>query len=194
MKPATLFAVLALSLPGSAQAGRGLTLHVLVDRTMFGSTPGSEGQVRGAVLQAVTRLVPGVDRVRLGSLCGAPATVYEAQVGRDLTDLARVLDREVLQPCATRGSRLNDGLKWAAAGAAGGLLLVTDTAFSDDPARAQLPSTARVLTLPVAVVGARSADRDAFDSLFRTAPAYVGTRGLADAQDILRLFLRRLRR
>ena len=194
MKATVVLTALTLGLLGSAQAGRGMTLHVLVDRTMFGSTPGSQAQVRRVVLQAVTRLVPGVDRVRLGSLCGAPATVYEGQVSRDLSALSGILDRDVLRRCAARGSRLNDGLKWAAAGPAGGLLLVTDAAFSDDPARAQLPVTARAMTLPVAVVGARSADRDAFDALFRASDAYVGTRGLADAQDILRLFLRRLRR
>lgn len=188
-------AVLPLLWAGSvAGASRGVTLTVLVDRTMFTGQPGREGQVRQLVLQAVTRLVPGVDHVRLGSLCGPPRTVFQAPVSRDLGPLATALDRDVLRPCTVRGSRLNAGLRWATTGPAGATLLVTDAAFSDDPERAALPVTARVFRPVLGVIGARPEDRDAFDALFREAPGYLGTRGLNDAEAFLRLLLRKVRR
>ena len=179
---------------GSAEASRGVTLTILVDRTMFTGTPGSEGAVRTLIVQAVTRLVPGLDSVRVGSLCGAPRTVFEAPVSRDLRSLASALDREVLKRCTVRGSRLNAGLRWAQGGPDGATLLVTDAAFSDDPEAKTLPDTAHAFARPLGVIGARSSDRDAFGQLFRGTPKYVGTRGLNDAEPFLRLLLRKVRR
>jgi hypothetical protein len=183
-----------LSLSTASAAGRGVTLHILVDRTMFNSGAAEIRDIRQHLLQTVTRLIPGVDTVRVGQLCGKPTTVFEARVSRDLGALARVLDRDVLKACTIRGSRLNAGLTWAAAGAPGALLLVTDAAFGDDPEAGKLPGTARAVRMPVAVIGARSGYRDAFDALFKSSQFYLGARGLEDAQGILRPLLRQLRR
>lgn len=192
LKTALAFAAMTAAL--SAQAARPIATRVMVDQTMFGSTPGSEKLVRATILNLAANLIPGLDTLRIGIICGQPQTVFDAKVTRSLKALDDVLKAQVLKPCSRKGSPLNAGLRWALDQPKGGLILITDTALTDDPASAQLPHTARQLTGAVLVIGAKSDSRDAFDRFLKGAPGYLGTYGALDAPQAVKLFLRTLRR
>ena len=186
--------LLPLFLAASVLAARPVTVQILVDQTMYGSTPGSERLVQETVLNAAVRLVPGVDVLRLGLICGQPQTVYDAQVNRDLRPVATVVKAQLLAACTRPGSPLNAGLLWFQGQQAGGLVLLSDAETANDNAASQLAATAGRLQTPFIVLGARAEVRDAFDRLMRGNPNYLGTYSAADAPAGLRLLLKKLRR
>lgn len=187
--------ILLLALTNAALAARPVTVRVMVDQTMFTSTPGSQALVEQLVLQLAARLVPNLDSLKIGVICGQPQTVFQAELTRNLQPVGTALKSQVLQPCARKGSPLNAGLRWAQGREPGAVLLITDAAIANDQAASQLPATARQLGLPLVVAGSRTPDRDTFDHLLASAPNYLGTFGASsDASQALRLLLKAIRR